>query len=467
MEEITFVNTGELIRIMGPVLDVAFYDGQLPPINNALIIKIGKREVWLEVAMHIGDETVRCIALHATEGLSCGLPVGNTGDKIRVPVGKAVLGRVINAIGQPIDGKGPIEAKETLPIHRRPPVFSDQNPATELFETGIKVIDLLAPYPKGGKIGLFGGAGVGKTVLIMELIRNIAKESGGYSVFTGVGERSREGNELISDMTESGVLEKTALAFGQMNEPPGSRMRVALSGLTMAEQLRDEEGQDVLLFIDNIYRFIQAGSEVSALLGRIPAAVGYQPTLATELGALQERITSTKSGSITSVQAIYVPADDLTDPAPATTFTHLDAMTVLSRSVSEQGIYPAVNPLESSSRILDPRYVGEAHYEVARRVGEILQRYRELQDIIAILGMEELTEADRMTVYRARKIQRFLSQPMNVAEIFTGIPGKYVPIEDTIRSFKAIVDGEVDDINESAFYMVGTIDEVIEKGRKK
>ena len=314
---------------MGPVLDVAFYDGQLPPINNALIIKIGKREVWLEVAMHIGDETVRCIALHATEGLSCGLPVGNTGDKIRVPVGKAVLGRVINAIGQPIDGKGPIEAKETLPIHRRPPVFSDQNPATELFETGIKVIDLLAPYPKGGKIGLFGGAGVGKTVLIMELIRNIAKESGGYSVFTGVGERSREGNELISDMTESGVLEKTALAFGQMNEPPGSRMRVALSGLTMAEQLRDEEGQDVLLFIDNIYRFIQAGSEVSALLGRIPAAVGYQPTLATELGALQERITSTKSGSITSVQAIYVPADDLTDPAPATTFTHLDAMTVL------------------------------------------------------------------------------------------------------------------------------------------
>ena len=467
MEEMTFVNTGELIRIMGPVLDVAFHDGQLPAINNALIVKIGKREVWLEVAMHIGDETVRCIALHATEGLYCGLPVGNTGDKIRVPVGKEVLGRVINAIGEPIDGKGPINAKQTLPIHRRPPIFSEQNPATELFETGIKVIDLLAPYPKGGKIGLFGGAGVGKTVLIMELIRNIAKESGGYSVFTGVGERSREGNELISDMTESGVLEKTALAFGQMNEPPGSRMRVALAGLTMAEQLRDEEGQDVLLFIDNIYRFIQAGSEVSALLGRIPAAVGYQPTLATELGALQERITSTKSGSITSVQAIYVPADDLTDPAPATTFTHLDAMTVLSRSVSEQGIYPAVNPLESSSRILDPRYVGEAHYEVARRVGEILQRYRELQDIIAILGMEELTENDRMTVYRARKIQRFLSQPMNVAEIFTGIPGKYVPIEDTIRSFKAIVDGEVDDINESAFYMVGNIDEVIEKGRKK
>ncbi len=467
MEELTFVNTGELIRIMGPVLDVAFHDGQLPPINNALIIKTGKREVWLEVAMHIGEDTVRCIALHATEGLSCGLPVGNTGDKIRVPVGKEVLGRVINVIGQPIDGKGPINAKETKPIHRRPPVFSEQNPATELFVTGIKVIDLLAPYPKGGKIGLFGGAGVGKTVLIMELIRNIAKESGGYSVFTGVGERSREGNELISDMTESGVLEKTALAFGQMNEPPGSRMRVALSGLTMAEQLRDEEGQDVLLFIDNIFRFIQAGSEVSALLGRIPAAVGYQPTLATELGALEERITSTKSGSITSVQAIYVPADDLTDPAPATTFSHLDAMTVLSRSVSEQGIYPAVNPLESSSRILDPRYVGEAHYEVARRVGEILQRYRELQDIIAILGMDELTETDRTTVYRARKIQRFLSQPMNVAEIFTGIPGKYVPIEDTIRSFKAIVDGEVDDINEAAFYMVGTIDEVIEKGRNK
>jgi len=466
MQETNFVNTGELVKIMGPVLDVKFYDGKVPAINNALVIKMGDREVWLEVATHIGNETVRCIAMHATEGLFCGLPVNNTGDKIKVPVGKEVLGRVINALGEPIDGKGPINAKVRLPIHRKPPEFSEQNPATEIFETGIKVIDLLAPYAKGGKIGLFGGAGVGKTVLIMELIRNIAKESGGYSVFTGVGERSREGFELISEMTESGVIEKTALAFGQMNEPPGSRMRVAFSGLTMAEQLRDEENQDVLLFIDNIYRFIQAGSEVSALLGRIPSAVGYQPTLANELGALQERITSTKNGSITSVQAIYVPADDLTDPAPATTFSHLDAMTVLSRSVAELGIYPAINPLESSSRILDPRYVGEEHYNVARRVGEVLQRYRELQDIIAILGMEELTEADQMTVFRARKIQRFLSQPMSVAEIFTGIKGKYVSTEDTIRSFKAIVDGEVDDISETAFFMVGDIDEVIEKGRK-
>lgn len=467
MHEVSIVNTGELIKIMGPVLDVKFYDGHLPQINNALIIKIGDREVWLEVAMHIGNETVRCIAMHATEGLYCGLSVNNTGDKIKVPVGKEVLGRVINAIGEPIDGKGPIDAKVWLPIHRKPPSFAEQNPATEIFETGIKVIDLLAPYAKGGKIGLFGGAGVGKTVLIMELIRNIATKSGGYSVFTGVGERSREGNELINDMTESGVLEKTALAFGQMNEPPGSRMRVAFAGLTIAEQLRDEENQDVLLFIDNIYRFIQAGSEVSALLGRIPSAVGYQPTLANELGALQERITSTKSGSITSVQAIYVPADDLTDPAPATTFSHLDAMTVLSRSVAELGIYPAINPLESNSKILDPRYVGKEHYDIARRVGEILQRYRELQDIIAILGMEELTEADQMTVFRARKIQRFLSQPMGVAEIFTGIKGKYVTTEDTLRSFKAIVDGEVDDITENAFFMVGDIDEVIEKGRKK
>ncbi len=466
MQTKEYVNTGELVRIMGPVLDVKFYDGNVPPINNALVIHLGHREVWMEVAFHMGDQIVRCIALHATEGLHCGLPVNNTGDKIKVPVGKAVLGRVINALGQPIDGKGPIETDEYLPIHRKPPAFVDQNPATELFQTGIKVIDLLAPYAKGGKIGLFGGAGVGKTVLIMEMIHNIAMESGGYSVFTGVGERSREGNELINDMTESGVLEKTALAFGQMNEPPGSRMRVALSGLTLAEQLRDEEGQDVLLFIDNIYRFIQAGSEVSALLGRIPSAVGYQPTLANELGVLQERITSTKRGSITSVQAIYVPADDLTDPAPATTFSHLDATTVLSRAVSEQGIYPAINPLESSSRILDPRYVGEEHYEVARRVGEVLQRYRELQDIIAILGMEELTENDQQTVFRARKIQRFLSQPMNVAEVFTGMKGKYVTIEDTIRSFKMIVDGGVDDIPESAFFMVGDIDEVIEKGRK-
>ncbi len=460
------VSTGKLIKITGPVLDVEFFDGKLPEINNALVIVMGDKEVWLEVSLHIGNSVVRCIALHATEGLCCGLAVINTGDKICVPVGKSVLGRVVNALGEPIDGKGPIEAEKKLPIHRKPPSFSEQNPATEVFETGIKVIDLLAPYAKGGKIGLFGGAGVGKTVLIMELIRNIATESGGYSVFTGVGERSREGNELINEMTESGVIKKTALAFGQMNEPPGSRMRVAFTGLTMAEQLRDEEKQDVLLFVDNIYRFIQAGSEVSALLGRIPAAVGYQPTLATELGALQERITSTKSGSITSVQAIYVPADDLTDPAPATTFSHLDATTVLSRAVAELGIYPAINPLESNSRILDPRYVGKEHYDVAKRVGEVLQRYRELQDIIAILGMEELSESDQNTVFRARKIQRFLSQPMGVAEVYTGIKGKYVKIEDTIRSFKAIVDGEVDDINESAFYMVGDIDEVIAKGRK-
>jgi F-type H+/Na+-transporting ATPase subunit beta len=466
MQEYNTENTGKLIKITGPVLDVAFYDGNLPQINNALVINMGDREVWLEVASHIGSETVRCIAMHATEGLFCGLSVINTGDKILVPVGKEVLGRVVNALGQPIDGLGPINAKKKLPIHRQPPSFDEQNPATEVFETGIKVIDLLAPYAKGGKIGLFGGAGVGKTVLIMELIRNIATEGGGYSVFAGVGERSREGNELIKDMNESGVIKKTALAFGQMNEPPGSRMRVAFTGLTMAEQLRDEEKQDVLLFVDNIYRFIQAGSEVSALLGRIPSAVGYQPTLATELGALQERITSTKSGSITSVQAIYVPADDLTDPAPATTFSHLDAVTVLSRSVAELGIYPAINPLESNSRILDPRYVGKEHYDVAKRVGEILQRYRELQDIIAILGMEELSENDQMTVFRARKIQRFFSQPMSVAEVYTGIPGKYIKIEDTIRSFKAIVNGEVDDINEQAFFMAGDIDEVIKKARK-
>ena len=454
------VNKGELVRITGPVLDVKFHDGHVPQIYNALVIKLKDREVWLEVSMHIGDDTVRCVALHATEGLSCGIAVINTGNKITVPVGKETLGRVINAIGQPIDGKGPINAEHKLPIHRDPPKFSEQNPATEIFETGIKVIDLLAPYARGGKIGLFGGAGVGKTVLIMELIKNIATEHGGYSVFTGVGERSREGNELIDDMNESGVIEKTCLAFGQMNEPPGSRMRVALTGLTMAEYLRDEEHQDVLLFIDNIYRFIQAGSEVSALLGRIPSAVGYQPTLANELGALQERITSTKTGSITSVQAIYVPADDLTDPAPATTFAHLDATTVLSRQIAELGIYPAINPLESSSRILDPRIVGEDHYEVARRVQEILQRHNELQDIIAILGMEELSDADKTIVFRARKIQRFLSQPMSVAEIFSGIPGKYVPLERTIESFKVIVDGEVDDLPESAFFMAGDIDDV-------
>ena len=466
MEDYRIVNKGELIRIMGPVLDVKFYDGNLPAIYNALVIKLGDREVWLEVEMHIGDDTVRCIALHATEGLYCGLPVINTGDVIRIPVGQQTLGRVMNVIGQPIDGKGPINAETRLPIHRKPPKFADQNPATELFETGIKVIDLLAPYAKGGKIGLFGGAGVGKTVLIMELIRNIATEHGGYSVFCGVGERSREGHELIEEMSESGVIEKACLAFGQMNEPPGSRMRVALTGLTLAEYLRDEEHQDVLLFIDNIYRFIQAGSEVSALLGRIPSAVGYQPTLANELGALQERITSTKSGSITSVQAIYVPADDLTDPAPATTFTHLDATTVLSRQIAELGIYPAINPLESSSRILDPRIIGEKHYNVARRVQEVLQRYKELQDIIAMLGMEDLSDADKTIVYRARKIQRFLSQPMSVAEVFTGIPGKYVPLERTIESFRCIVDGEVDDIPEGAFFMAGDIEDVKARYKK-
>ncbi|MBT3318924.1 MAG: F0F1 ATP synthase subunit beta [Clostridia bacterium] len=460
------MNKGELVRITGPVLDVKFHDGHVPKIYNALVIKLKDREVWLEVSMHIGDNTVRCVALHATEGLSCGIAVINTGDKITVPVGKETLGRVINAIGQPIDGKGPINAEHKLPIHRDPPKFAEQNPATEIFETGIKVIDLLAPYARGGKIGLFGGAGVGKTVLIMELIKNIATEHGGYSVFTGVGERSREGNELIDDMNESGVIEKTCLAFGQMNEPPGSRMRVALTGLTMAEYLRDEEHQDVLLFIDNIYRFIQAGSEVSALLGRIPSAVGYQPTLANELGALQERITSTKNGSITSVQAIYVPADDLTDPAPATTFAHLDATTVLSRQIAELGIYPAISPLESSSRILDPRIVGEDHYEVARRVQEILQRHNELQDIIAILGMEELSDGDKTIVYRARKIQRFLSQPMSVAEVFSGIPGKYVPLEQTIESFKVIVDGEVDDLPEHAFFMAGDIEDVKYKAKQ-
>ena len=467
MQDYKIVNKGELIRITGPVLDVKFQDGHLPGIYNAMVINLPERDVWLEVAMHIGDNTARCIALNATEGLSCGLAVMNTGDRISIPVGKQTLGRVMNVIGQEIDGKGPIKADHHLPIHRKPPRFSDLNPATEIFETGIKVIDLLAPYAKGGKIGLFGGAGVGKTVLIMELIRNIATEHGGFSVFTGVGERSREGNELIEEMNESGVIEKACLAFGQMNEPPGSRMRVAFTGLTLAEYLRDEEHQDVLLFIDNIYRFIQAGSEVSALLGRIPSAVGYQPTLANELGSLEERITSTKSGSITSVQAIYVPADDLTDPAPATTFTHLDATTVLSRQISELGIYPAVNPLDSTSRILDPRIIGENHYNVARRVQEVLQRYKELQDIIAILGMEELSDADKTIVYRARKIQRFLSQPMAVAEVFSGIPGKYVPLERTIESFRALVDGEVDDIPEGAFYMAGDIDDVKEKVRSE
>ncbi len=461
-----YKSIGELVRIMGPVLDVQFRGQKLPPIYNAMYVKTEEREVWMEVSAHVGNDTVRCIALHATEGLSCGLKVYNTGSMITVPVGEAVRGRAVDVLGHPIDGLGPIETEVKMPIHREPPAFEDQKPATEIFETGIKVIDLMAPYAKGGKIGLFGGAGVGKTVLIMELIHNIAKEHGGYSVFAGVGERSREGAELISDMRNTGVMDKTFLTFGQMNESPGSRMRVAFTGLTMAEYLRDQEKQDVLLFIDNIYRFVQAGSEVSALLGRIPSAVGYQPTLANELGALQERITSTREGSITSVQAIYVPADDLTDPAPATTFSHLDATTVLSRQISEMGIYPAIDPLESTSRILDPRLLGEEHYDVARRVQETLQKYKELQDIISILGMEELSIEDKILVGRARKIQRFLSQPMGVAEVFTGTPGKYVPLRETIAGFREIVDGNVDDLPENAFFMVGNLDEAKLKAKK-
>lgn len=460
------VSEGEIIKITGPIIDVKFGEKADPSINTILYAKSDadkEHRVWMEVASQIGGSVVRCIALEATEGLACGMKVYNTGEPITIPVGDSILGRVVNVMGEAIDGKGEIETGDYWPIYRPAPAFAEQNPVSEIFETGLKVIDLIAPYAKGGKIGLFGGAGVGKTVLINELIHNIATESGGYSVFTGVGERSREGRDLIGEMAESGVLEKTALAFGQMNEPPGSRMRVAMTGLTMAEYLRDKTQQNVLLFIDNIYRFIQAGSEVSALLGRIPSAVGYQPTLANELGALEERITSTTHGSITSVQAIYVPADDLTDPAPATTFSHLDAITVLSRSIAELGIYPSVDPLESSSRILDPRIVGEEHYEVASRVIHTLQRYKELQDIISILGMEELAPEDKITVFRARKVQRFLSQPMFVAEIFTGIEGKYVPLKDTIRSFKAILDGEVDDLPEQAFLMVGDIDEAKEK----
>lgn len=461
------MNIGKVVKVIGPVIDVRFEnEEQLPNLFDALIIKAPNKDITLEVSKHIGGDTVRCIAMHPTEGLACGLDVISTGKPITVPVGEATLGRVVNALGEPIDKKGPINAEAYSSIHKQAPSFEEQIPVTEIFETGIKVIDLLAPYAKGGKIGLFGGAGVGKTVLIMELIHNIAKVHGGYSVFAGVGERTREGNELINDMTESGVIEKTALAFGQMNEPPGSRMRVALTGLTMAEYLRDNEGQDVLLFIDNIFRYIQAGSEVSALLGRMPSAVGYQPTLANDVGSLQERITSTKNGAITSVQAIYVPADDLTDPAPATTFAHLDATTVLSRSIVEQGIYPAVSPLESTSRILDPRVLGQEHYDTARKVQEALQRYKELQDIIAILGMDELSAEDRLTVYRARKIQRFLSQPLHVAEMFTGIPGKYVKVKDTIRSFKAILNGEVDDIPEAAFLMAGDIEDVRENAKK-
>lgn len=466
MDEQLKDRVGVIVKIIGPVLDVRFPHGQLPSILNALIVQDGDRQVWLEVSLHIGNDVVRCIALQSTEGLSRGLTVTDTGLPIQVPVGESVLGRTLNVIGQPIDGLGPVQTDIRRSIHRAAPSFEEQSPVTEIFETGIKVIDLLAPYAKGGKIGLFGGAGVGKTVLIMELIRNIATEHGGYSIFTGVGERNREANELLMEMKSSGVIEKTALVFGQMNEPPGSRMRVALTGLTLAEYFRDVVGQDVLLFIDNIFRFIQAGSEVSALLGRMPSAVGYQPTLAIEVGALQERITSTKKGSITSVQAIYVPADDLTDPAPATTFSHLDATTVLSRQIVEMGIYPAVNPLDSSSRILDPGIVGEDHYNTARRVQEVLQRYKELQDIIAILGMDELSEEDRLIIYRARKIQRFLSQPMFVAENYTGMEGRYVSIKTSIESFKAIINGEVDYLPETAFFMVGDIDEAKEKGKK-
>jgi len=461
-----YKNKGIVIQIVGPVIDVMFGPDYIPPILNAIKIVDGDRDIWCEVSQHIGDNIVRCIALQSTDGLKRGLPAYDTGAPIQVPVGKEVLGRVMNVLGFPMDGKGDINCPQKLSIHRKAPQLQEQNPATEMLETGIKVIDLLAPYPKGGKIGLFGGAGVGKTVLIMELIRNIAVEHGGYSVFTGVGERTREGHELIQEMAQSGVIDKTALVFGQMNEPPGSRMRVALTGLTLAEYFRDFLKQDVLLFIDNIYRYIQAGSEVSALLGRMPSAVGYQPTLAMEIGSLQERITSTKNGSITSIQAIYVPADDITDPAPATTFAHLDATTVLSRQIAEQGIYPAVNPLDSTSRILDVRIVGEEHYRVARRVQETLQRYKELQDIIAILGMEELSEEDRLAVNRARKIQRFLSQPFFVGETFTGIPGRYVPIKDTIEGFKAIVEGDLDNIPESAFFMVGNLDDVFKKAKE-
>jgi len=458
---------GTITQIIGPVVDVRFKNSKLPRIYDAIKIDNKGKTVVVEVMQHLGNETVRCVAMSSTDGLVRGWDAVNTGSSIKVPVGREVLGRVFNVLGETVDRLGEVKTDIYLPIHRAAPSFEDQKPAVEVFETGIKVVDLLTPYPKGGKIGLFGGAGVGKTVLIMELIRNIATEHGGLSVFSGVGERSREGNELWQDMKDSGVIDKTALVFGQMNEPPGSRMRVALTGLTMAEYFRDEMGQDVLLFIDNIFRFIQAGSEVSALLGRIPSAVGYQPTLATDVGELQERITSTKKGSITSVQAIYVPADDLTDPAPATTFAHLDATTVLSRQIVEQGIYPAVDPLDSTSRILDPAIVGEEHYLIARNVQEILQRQKELQDIIAILGMDDLTEEDKQTVYRARKIQRYLSQPFFVAETFTGLAGKYVPVQETIRGFKEITSGKMDDIPESAFSMAGTIDEVYERARKQ
>ena len=462
-------NYGRIVQVIGPTVDIEFPSDNLPKILNAIKIEAPDRSINLvaEVAQHMGNNIVRCIAMASTDGLVRGMKALDMEGTITVPVGEQSLGRIFNLLGEPIDEKGPVpNSNHRYPIHRPAPTFEDQVPSHSIFETGIKVVDLLAPYSKGGKIGLFGGAGVGKTVIIMELIRNIATEHGGYSVFSGVGERTREGNDLWLEMNESGVIKKTVLVFGQMNEPPGSRLRVGLSGLTMAEYFRDEEGQDVLLFIDNIFRFVQAGSEVSALLGRMPSAVGYQPTLGTEMGELQERICSTKKGSITSVQAIYVPADDLTDPAPATTFSHLDATTVLSRQIAEFGIYPAVDPLDSTSRITDPRILGEEHYNVARAVQKILQRYKDLQDIIAILGMEELSEEDKVIVHRARRIQKFLSQPFFVAEAFTGTPGRYVKLEDSIRGFKKIVNGELDDLPEQAFYMVGNIEEVQEKAEK-
>ncbi|MCB7320216.1 F0F1 ATP synthase subunit beta [Lacrimispora sp. 210928-DFI.3.58] len=457
---------GKVVQVTGAVLDIRFNEGELPALLNAIEIDVDGRRLVAEVAQQIGDDVVRCIAMSSTDGLVRGADAVDTGSSITVPVGEACLGRVFNLLGEPVDEMPAPEDAERWAIHRPAPAYEDQAPATEIFETGIKVVDLICPYAKGGKIGLFGGAGVGKTVLIMELINNVAKAHGGLSVFTGVGERTREGNDLYGEMKESGVINKTALVYGQMNEPPGARMRVALSGLTMAEYFRDVKNQDVLLFIDNIFRFTQAGSEVSALLGRMPSAVGYQPTLATEMGALQERITSTKKGSITSIQAVYVPADDLTDPAPATTFTHLDATTTLSREIASQGIYPAVDPLDSTSRILSPEVVGQEHYNIARSVQKVLQRYKELQDIIAIMGMDELSEEDKLTVARARKIQRFLSQSFSVAEQFTGMPGQYVPLKETLRGFKKILDGECDDIPESCFLFAGTIDDVYEKAKK-
>ena len=459
-------NVGKIVQVIGAVLDIKFSEGHMPALNNAIEIHNGDRKIVAEVSKHLGDDVVKCIAMSSTDGLKRGMDAIDTGKPISVPVGRETLGRMFNVVGEPIDDKPMPTTEEMWPIHRKAPSFAQQATSAEMLETGIKAVDLLCPYSKGGKIGLFGGAGVGKTVLIMELITNIATEHGGYSVFSGVGERTREGNDLYYEMQESGVIDKTALVFGQMNEPPGARMRIALTGLTMAEYFRDKENQDVLLFIDNIFRFVQAGSEVSALLGRMPSAVGYQPTLANELGALEERITSTKNGSITSVQAVYVPADDLTDPAPATTFAHLDATTVLSRAIVELGIYPAVDPLESTSRILDPAVVGQEHYEVARGVQATLQKYNELQDIISILGMDELSEEDKVTVARARKIQRFLSQPFHVAEVFSGIPGVYVPVEETVRGFKEILEGKHDDIPESCFLNAGTIDEVVARAKK-